>query len=122
LVSLRTTGLLDLFLTCASNADAPEFSEFSAVLLEITYLIIRGVGVRDVAKVREKVARKGEGGMLGDGEDEELKALLEQEKMQRKIAKRGAPTRHSRFGTTIALKAVCIMPRKSFYDQTLIHY
>ncbi|CAE6456708.1 unnamed protein product [Rhizoctonia solani] len=105
LVSLRTTGLLDLFLTCASNADAPEFSEFSAVLLEITYLIIRGVGVRDVAKVREKVARKGEGGMLGDGEDEELKALLEQEKMQRKIVKRGAPTRHSRFGTTIALKA-----------------
>ncbi|CAE6475330.1 unnamed protein product [Rhizoctonia solani] len=104
LVSLRTTGLLDLFLTCTSNADAPEFSEFSAVLLEITYLIIRGVGVRDVAKVKEKVARKGEGGMLGDGEDEQLKALLDQEKRQRQIAKRGAPTRHSRFGTTIALK------------------
>ncbi|CAE6474022.1 unnamed protein product [Rhizoctonia solani] len=104
LLSLRTTGLLDLFLTCTSNADTPEFSEFSAVLLEITYLIIRGVGVRDVVKVREKVARKGEGGMLGDGEDEQLKALLDQEKRQRQMAKRGAPTRHSRFGTTIALK------------------
>ncbi|CAE6535100.1 unnamed protein product [Rhizoctonia solani] len=105
LVSLRTTGLLDLFLTCASNADTPEFSEFSAVLLEITYLIIRGVGVRDVAKVKEKVAKNGEGrGMLGDGEDEQLKALLDQEKRHRQIAKRGAPTRHSRFGTTITLK------------------
>ncbi|KAL5639939.1 hypothetical protein ACGC1H_006487 [Rhizoctonia solani] len=105
LVSLRTTGLLDLFLTCASNADAPEFSEFNAILLEITYLIIRGVGVRDVARVKEKVGKKGEGqGMLGDGEDEELKALLDQEKRQRQMAKRGAPTRHSRFGTTITLK------------------
>ncbi|KAJ1301303.1 hypothetical protein OPQ81_003705 [Rhizoctonia solani] len=105
LTSLRTTGLLDLFLTCASNADVPEFSEFSAVLLEITYLIIRGVAPRDVAKVQEKVKKNGEGrGMLGDGEDEELKALLDQEKRQRQMAKRGAPTRHSRFGTTIALK------------------
>ncbi|CAE6415167.1 unnamed protein product [Rhizoctonia solani] len=105
LVSLRTTGLLDLFLTCASNADAPEFSEFNAILLEITYLIVRGVGVRDVARVKEKVGKKGEGrGMLGDGEDEELKALLDQEKRQRQMAKRGAPTRHSRFGTTITLK------------------
>ncbi|KAG8715598.1 Topoisomerase 1-associated factor 1 [Ceratobasidium sp. 423] len=105
LVSLRTTGLLDLFLTCASNADTPEFSEFSAVLLEITYLIVRGVGARDVARVKEKVAKNGEGrGMLGDGEDEQLKALLDQEKRQRQMAKRGAPTRHSRFGTTIALK------------------
>ncbi|KDN42043.1 hypothetical protein RSAG8_07088, partial [Rhizoctonia solani AG-8 WAC10335] len=105
LVSLRTTGLLDLFLTCASNADAPEFSEFSAVLLEITYLIIRGVAVRDVARVKEKVAKNGEGrGMLGDGGDEQLKALLDQEKRQNQMAKRGAPTRHSRFGTTITLK------------------
>ncbi|CAE6484806.1 unnamed protein product [Rhizoctonia solani] len=105
LVSLRTTGLLDLFLTCASNADTPEFSEFSAVLLEITYLIIRGVGVRDVARVKEKVTKKGEGrGMLGDGEDEQLKALLDQEKRQKQIANRGAPTRHSRFGTTVAIK------------------
>ncbi|CAE6369742.1 unnamed protein product [Rhizoctonia solani] len=105
LVSLRTTGLLDLFLTCASNADAPEFSEFNAVLLEITYLIVRGVGVRDVARVKEKVGKTGEArGMLGDGEDEQLKALLDQEKRQRQMAKRGAPTRHSRFGTTITLK------------------
>ncbi|KAH7337412.1 timeless protein-domain-containing protein [Rhizoctonia solani] len=105
LVSLRTTGLLDLFLTCASNADTPEFSEFSAVLLEITYLIIRGVGVRDVARVKEKVTKNGEGrGMLGDGEDEQLKALLDQEKRRKRIANRGAPTRHSRFGTTVAIK------------------
>lgn len=112
LVSLRSTGLLELFLTCASNADTPEFSEFSAVLLEITYLIVRGVGVRDVARVREKAksTRNGEGsGMLGDGEDEQLKALLEQEKRQKQMTKRGAPTRHSRFGTTITLKAVCIL-------------
>ncbi|CAE6409911.1 unnamed protein product [Rhizoctonia solani] len=120
LVSLRTTGLLDLFLTCASNADAPEFSEFNAILLEITYLIIRGVGVRDVARVKEKVGKKGEGqGMLGDGEDEELKALLDQEKRQRQMAKRGAPTRHSRFGTTITLKTVRIF-FSNVYEQVLI--
>lgn len=110
LVSLRDTGLLELFLTCASNADAPEFSEFSAILLEISYLIVRGVGVQDVVRIREKAKAAKNiagGGMLGDGEDEQLKALLEHEKRQRQMNKRGAPTRHSRFGTTITLKTVC---------------
>jgi hypothetical protein len=78
------------------------------VLLEITYLIVRGVGVRDVVRIRGKVGRSEEaGGMVGDGEDEELKALLEREKREKKMGKRGAPTRHSRFGTTITLKTVC---------------
>jgi hypothetical protein len=73
------------------------------------YLIVRGVGVRDVARVREKakaVKNAGGSGMLGDGEDEQLKALLDQEKRQKQMTKRGAPTRHSRFGTTITLKTV----------------
>ncbi|KAG9103444.1 Topoisomerase 1-associated factor 1 [Ceratobasidium sp. 370] len=107
LVALRATGLLDLLLTCASNVDRPEFSEFSAVLLEISYLLVRGVGVRDVVRVKMKMGKNEEGGgagMVGDGEDEELKALLEREKRERKMNKRGAPTRHSRFGTTITLK------------------
>ncbi|KAG8689963.1 Topoisomerase 1-associated factor 1, partial [Ceratobasidium sp. 395] len=107
LVALRTTGLLDLLLTCASNVDRPEFSEFGAVLLEISYLLVRGVGVRDVVKVKIKMGKNessGRGGMAGDGEDEELKALLEREMRDRKMSKRGAPTRHSRFGTTITLK------------------
>ncbi|KAG8711383.1 Topoisomerase 1-associated factor 1, partial [Ceratobasidium sp. 394] len=107
LVALRATGLLDLLLTCASNVDQPEFSEFSAVLLEISYLLVRGVGVRDVVKVKIKTGKKEEGGgagMVGDGEDEELKALLEREKREKRMGKRGAPTRHSRFGTTITLK------------------
>ncbi|KAG9123429.1 Topoisomerase 1-associated factor 1 [Ceratobasidium sp. 392] len=109
LVSLRNTGLLELLITCASNADQPEFSEFSAVLLEISYLLVRGVGVRDVVKVKVKMERNegdraGGSGMMGDGEDEELKALLERENREKKMSKRGAPTRHSRFGTTITLK------------------
>lgn len=79
------------------------------MLLEIMYLVVRGVGVKDVARVRGKKARVGgdeSGGMIGDGEDEELKALLEREKREKKLGRRGAPTRHSRFGTTITLKTV----------------
>lgn len=75
------------------------------------YLLVRGVGVKDVTRVRGKMGRNkgvGEegGGMTGDGEDEQLKALLEQENREKKINKRGVSTRHSRFGTTITLKAV----------------
>lgn len=77
------------------------------------YLLVRGVSVKDVARVRGKKARGGVGdggGMIGDGEDEELKALLEREKREKKMGRRGAPTRHSRFGTTITLKAVSPLP------------
>ncbi|KAF8607094.1 timeless-domain-containing protein [Ceratobasidium sp. AG-I] len=112
ITSLRKTEILDLLLTCASNVDTPEFSEFSAVLLEIMYLLVRGVGVKDVVRVRAKMGRaaaRGMGdegsGMVGDGEDEQLKALLEREKREKQMGKRGASTRHSRFGTTITLKA-----------------
>ncbi|QRV99102.1 topoisomerase 1-associated factor 1 [Ceratobasidium sp. AG-Ba] len=105
LVSLRNTGLLDFILVCASNVDNHAYSEFSAVLLEISYLLVRGVGVRDVVRTRAKKEKDPQrGGMVGDGEDEELKALLEREKREKQMTRKGAPTRHSRFGTTIALK------------------
>ncbi|KAG8738044.1 Topoisomerase 1-associated factor 1 [Ceratobasidium sp. 414] len=107
LVALRATDILDFLLACASNVDLPEFSEFSAVLLEISYLLVRGVGARDVARVKMKMGKNEEGGgagMVGDGEDEELKALLEREKREKRMSKRSTPTRHSRFGTTITLK------------------
>ncbi|QRV85017.1 topoisomerase 1-associated factor 1 [Ceratobasidium sp. AG-Ba] len=107
LVSLRKTGLLDFILMCASNVDNHAYSEFSAVLLEISYLLVRGVAVRDVVRTRAKKDKDLQrGGMVEDGEDEELKALLEREKREKQMTRKGAPTRHSRFGTTIALKTI----------------
>ncbi|QRW13593.1 topoisomerase 1-associated factor 1 [Ceratobasidium sp. AG-Ba] len=83
LVSLRKTGLLDFILMCASNVDNHAYSEFSAVLLEISYLLVRGVAVRDVVRTRAKKDKDLQrGGMVEDGEDEELKALLEREKRE----------------------------------------
>lgn len=85
---------MDMFLVLASHADRTEFNPFNMLILDITQLLFRSVKPVDLARDPVKAPV------------ENLAKLLNNE-LQAKIRKaRAAPSRHSRFGTTITVKAV----------------
>ncbi|TFY59930.1 hypothetical protein EVG20_g7607, partial [Dentipellis fragilis] len=91
--TLQETNFLDLLLTIASNAATDSmFNGWNTLVLEIFYLLFRGVKpstlVIDQAKQTTRT----------------LHQLLTIEDGRRRDFARYAPSRHSRFGTTISVK------------------
>ncbi|KAF8153299.1 timeless protein-domain-containing protein [Crassisporium funariophilum] len=91
--ALSETNTLDLLLTIAANADNdPLFNGWNTLVLEILYLLFRGVKPTSLAVDQKKQPT------------ENLQRLLVLEDRNRRELARKATSRHSRFGTTISVK------------------
>ncbi|KAF9516043.1 hypothetical protein BS47DRAFT_1443938 [Hydnum rufescens UP504] len=93
IVMMQETRILDVFLTLAANTTDSLFNPYNAVLLEIFSLLYRGVKPQALALEQKTQPR------------EQLRSLLEVEATNRRNELRRGATRHSRFGTTIAVKS-----------------
>ncbi|KAF9061339.1 timeless protein-domain-containing protein [Rhodocollybia butyracea] len=90
---LSDSHLLQLILTIAANSDKdPLLDGWNTIVLEIIYLLFRGVQPSSLTLDQSKRSA------------DDLHRLLDQEQRSKRQALRQAPTRHSRFGTTIAVK------------------
>ncbi|OCH87501.1 timeless-domain-containing protein [Obba rivulosa] len=90
---LSETHTLDLLLTIASNAATdPMFNGWNVLILEIFYLLFRGVAPSSLAPDQTKQPAQN------------LQRLLAVEDQRRRDFTRKATSRHSRFGTTISVK------------------
>ncbi|KDQ07544.1 hypothetical protein BOTBODRAFT_192367 [Botryobasidium botryosum FD-172 SS1] len=93
ITTLEEAHILDLFLTIASNAEEPSFNPWNALVLEIFYLLFRGVKPDALALDQKKQPR------------ENLLKLLVSEEKSKRDSLRNASSRHSRFGTTISVRS-----------------
>ncbi|KAG5339373.1 hypothetical protein C0989_004499 [Termitomyces sp. Mn162] len=91
--TLSETHVLQLLLTVAVNTDNdPLFNSWNTLVLEIFYLLFRGVKPRNLSNDQAKQPT------------ETLQRLLAAEDRTRRELARKANSRHSRFGTTVAVK------------------
>ncbi|TBU40199.1 timeless-domain-containing protein [Dichomitus squalens] len=96
---LADAHFTDLLLTIAANAaEDPLFNQWNTLMLEILYLLFRGVKPADLAGDQAKQSSR------------TLAGLLAAEDQRRREFARKANTRHSRFGTTIS---VTVNPKKT---------
>ncbi|OJT12212.1 Topoisomerase 1-associated factor 1 [Trametes pubescens] len=95
---LSESHFIDLLLTIASNAGEAMFNQWNTVILEIFYLLFRGVKPSSVASDQTKQSTKA------------LQSLLAVEDQRKRELLRKATSRHSRFGTTIS---VTLNPKKA---------
>ncbi|KAE9405100.1 timeless-domain-containing protein [Gymnopus androsaceus JB14] len=90
---LSESHILQLILTIAANSDKdPLFDSWNTIVLEVIYLLFRGVQPSSLALDQSKRPA------------DDLQRLLVQEERSKRQTLRQAATRHSRFGTTIAVK------------------
>ncbi|ESK95053.1 topoisomerase 1-associated factor 1 [Moniliophthora roreri MCA 2997] len=91
--ALSETKSLELLLTIAANVDKdPLFDNWNTLVLDILYLLFRSVKPISLAVDQKKKAT------------DTLHQLLAKENSLRRQQARHAPTRHSRFGTTITVQ------------------
>ncbi|KAH7926892.1 timeless-domain-containing protein [Leucogyrophana mollusca] len=91
--ALGETHTLDLLLTIATNAEGdPLFNACNTLVLEIFYLLFRGVKPGSLAVNQAKQPAQN------------LHRLLAVEEKRKRDVARAASSRHSRFGTTIAVR------------------
>ncbi|KAF8523716.1 timeless protein-domain-containing protein [Hysterangium stoloniferum] len=91
---LDKTHILDALVTLAVNADNdPLFTSWNTVLLEIFYLLFRGVKPSSLIQDQIQTPK------------DDLTRLLAIENQRKRNVQRNAASRHSRFGTTITVKA-----------------
>ncbi|KAI0787003.1 timeless protein-domain-containing protein [Abortiporus biennis] len=89
---LDQVHFLQTLLTIASNAESdPMFNTWNTLVLEIFYLLVRGVNPSSLALDQTKQPTQN------------LQRLLAVEDKRRRDFTRNAATRHSRFGTTISV-------------------
>ncbi|KAI0703047.1 timeless protein-domain-containing protein [Cytidiella melzeri] len=89
---LSETQFLELLLTMASNGDGdPMYDSYNSLLLEIFYLLLRGVRPASLAADQSKEPAQN------------LRRLLTVEDHRKRDIARNASSRHSRFGTTISV-------------------
>ncbi|KAI4520868.1 timeless-domain-containing protein [Schizophyllum commune Loenen D] len=97
--ALSETHAMELLLTIAVNDNNdPLFNQWNTLILEIFYLLYRGVKPSSLAMDQTKQTSKN------------LHRLLETEQKIRQDVSRKASSRHSRFGTTITVK---LNPKKA---------
>ncbi|KIR40249.1 topoisomerase 1-associated factor 1 [Cryptococcus deuterogattii 99/473] len=92
ITQLDSLTYLQLFLSLCSCADKTDLNPFNVILLDILHLIFRGIRPTELAQDQERIPI------------DSLAKLLEKEKKQKALNSRVGSTRHSRFGTTIAVK------------------
>ncbi|ORX39175.1 timeless protein-domain-containing protein [Kockovaella imperatae] len=93
LIQLNSLTYFQLFLTLASCADRPEFNHYNVIVLDILHLIFRPVKAKELVLDQDRAPLNG------------LTKLLEKERRDKAMHHRVGMTRHSRFGTTIAVRA-----------------
>ncbi|KAI6107784.1 timeless protein-domain-containing protein [Pisolithus croceorrhizus] len=87
------TNMLDLLLTVASNNDNdPLFNSFNTLVLEIFYLLFRGLKPSTLVIDQTKQPKQ------------DLRRLLAAEDRRKRDAARYASSRHSQFGTTLTVQ------------------
>ncbi|KAG6810302.1 hypothetical protein H0H92_012503 [Tricholoma furcatifolium] len=96
---LEESHVLQLLLTIAVNADRdPLFESWNTLVMEILYLLFRGIRPTDLAKDQEKAT----------------------EARTRRDVARTASSRHSRFGTTIAVQLNTNNPTPTADQRTFV--
>ncbi|TFK80719.1 timeless-domain-containing protein [Polyporus arcularius HHB13444] len=102
---LSESHFIELLLTIASNAASdPLFNQWNALVLEIFYLLFRGIKPVSLASDQAKQSSKN------------LATLLAAENQRKREFARKANTRHSRFGTTISVTLNSKKPKASEGD------
>ncbi|GAA6000092.1 Tof1p [Rhodotorula paludigena] len=93
IVAFEREGILDLLLAMSSQADSSDYAPWNMVVLDILHLLYRGVRAEELLVPEQKV------------EQNRLRALLDVEarEQQGQFGLKGS--RHSRFGTTIAVQS-----------------
>ncbi|CAK9781717.1 hypothetical protein CC85DRAFT_324759 [Cutaneotrichosporon oleaginosum] len=93
IVQLDSLEYLSLFITMASEADrSTGFNSYNMLLLDILHLIYRCIRPEELGKDQATAS------------SESLAKLLADEERQKNLSKLGKATRHSRFGTTLAIR------------------
>ncbi|WWD21366.1 hypothetical protein CI109_105851 [Kwoniella shandongensis] len=93
IVQLNKLTYFQLLLTLASCADKADFNPYNVLVLDILHLVFRSVKVRDLGRDQARAPI------------ENLSKLLESERRHKALITRVGMTRHSRFGTTVAVRA-----------------
>jgi replication fork protection complex subunit Tof1/Swi1 len=107
---LEETHVMNLLLTIAANTDSdPLFSNWNALVLDIFYLLFRGVKPDDLVEDQAKVSPGTSDCTLTQRIHDQrptanLAKLLQAEERSKRDVQRKASTRHSRFGTTITVQ------------------
>ncbi|KAG8868501.1 Topoisomerase 1-associated factor 1, partial [Tulasnella sp. 331] len=90
--TFREANVLDALLAFASNADDMMFNPWNNLVLEIFYLLFRGVKPGSLILDQSVKAKQ------------DLRNLLAGEAKKKREDQKFAPTRHSRFGTTVVVQ------------------
>ncbi|WVF65442.1 hypothetical protein IAT40_000170 [Kwoniella sp. CBS 6097] len=93
ILQLNKLTYFQLVLTLASCADKTDFNPFNVLVLDILHLAFRSVKPVDLGRDQAKAPA------------ENLAKLLDAEKRQKALVSKVGMTRHSRFGTTVAVRA-----------------
>ncbi|OCF79113.1 topoisomerase 1-associated factor 1 [Kwoniella mangroviensis CBS 8886] len=93
ILQLNKLTYSQLLLTLASCADKSDFNPFNVLVLDILHLIFRSVKPKELGQDQERAPL------------ENLSKLLDAEKRQKALISKVGMTRHSRFGTTVAVRA-----------------
>ncbi|KAK8843979.1 hypothetical protein IAR55_006771 [Kwoniella newhampshirensis] len=93
IVQLNRLTYFQLLLTLASCADKADFNPFNVLVLDILHLVFRSVKVKDLGQDQARAPI------------ENLSKLLDSEKRHKALVSKVGMTRHSRFGTTVAVRA-----------------
>ncbi|KAG8903574.1 Topoisomerase 1-associated factor 1 [Tulasnella sp. 403] len=103
--TFKDTAILDSLLTFASNSDDPMFNPWNNLILEIMYLLFRGVKPSSLILDQQTKAKQ------------DLRNLLDAEAKVKRDGGKSRPTRHSRFGTTISVKSDIRMERPKITEK-----
>ncbi|WWC73002.1 uncharacterized protein I206_106966 [Kwoniella pini CBS 10737] len=93
ILQLNKLTYFQLLLTLASCADKTDFNPFNVLVLDILHLIFRSVKAKDLGQDQDRAPL------------DNLSKLLDAEKRQKALVSKVGMTRHSRFGTTVAVRA-----------------
>ncbi|KAF8513196.1 timeless protein-domain-containing protein [Gautieria morchelliformis] len=94
IMTLSENHILDALVTLATNAENdPLFTSWNTLLLETLYLLLRGVKPSSLVLNQVQAPK------------DDLVRLLDFEAERKRTIQRNAASRHSRFGTTISVKA-----------------
>ena len=120
ITQLESLTYLKLFLTIAAGVDRPEFNPYNVLVLDILYLIFRGVKPRELSQNQDRVSlllQSPRPPRLASRANvqapmNKLAELLDDEGRRKSQKSRSGMTRHSRFGTTLTVRAVCLHPHE----------
>lgn len=93
IVQLHEANLLNLLPTIGSMAAQTDFNEHNVVILDALWSLYRGVNAKDLGRD------------LKEASADNLAKMLDDEERERRLQIRARSTRHSRFGTTLQLRA-----------------